>query len=79
MKLLLWDKNDYAYRYYIETSNNLQDWEVAIDRRNEKCKSWQEAKFSPRIVTHIKIIGSRVDREMEVSFYSSLEVFFRVN
>ncbi|XP_046848322.1 BTB/POZ domain-containing protein 9-like isoform X2 [Xenia sp. Carnegie-2017] len=57
--LLLWDCDDRTYSYYIEVSNDRQNWEIVSDCTKEECRSWQTAKFSPRIVTFIRITGTR--------------------
>lgn len=58
MKLRLWDQDPRSYRFYIETSTDKQNWELAVDRRNQDCKSWQHAEFSERITVFIKITGT---------------------
>lgn len=44
--------------FYIETSLNSQNWEMAVDRRDERCKSWQQFFFESRPVSFIKIVGT---------------------
>lgn len=58
MKMLLWDLEERRYRYYIETSTNNLDWQMAVDHRFKESSSWQEATFSPRITIFIRIIGT---------------------
>lgn len=59
MRLLLWDCDDRSYSYYIEVSNNRQSWETVVDQRNEECRSWQTVSFPARVVTFIRIVGTR--------------------
>ncbi|KAJ3647096.1 hypothetical protein Zmor_024638 [Zophobas morio] len=58
MRLLLWDKDDRRYRYFIETSLNQTNWEIAVDRRNEDCRSWQNIVFKERAMVFIRITGT---------------------
>lgn len=44
--------------FYIETSMDSHYWEMAVDRREERLKSWQEFKFEARPASFIKIIGT---------------------
>lgn len=59
MRLLLWDIDSRTYSYYIETSVDRIVWHTVVDKRNEKCRSWQIIKFSRRPVVYIKITGTR--------------------
>ncbi|XP_022902316.1 BTB/POZ domain-containing protein 9 [Onthophagus taurus] len=59
LRLLLWDLDDRSYSYYIESSVNIWDWEVMIDKTRENCQSWQVVKFPPRPVVYIRIVGTR--------------------
>jgi hypothetical protein len=36
--LLLWDCDDRTYSYYIEVSNDRQNWEIVSDHRKDECK-----------------------------------------
>ncbi|KAJ3647097.1 hypothetical protein Zmor_024639 [Zophobas morio] len=58
MRLLLWDKDIRYYKYFVETSINNTDWEIAVDLRNEDCKSWQNLRFKERAVVFIRITGT---------------------
>ncbi|XP_068911776.1 BTB/POZ domain-containing protein 9-like isoform X2 [Tenebrio molitor] len=58
MKLLLWDRDERSYRYFIETSVDKSNCEIAADRRNEDCKSWQILQFDQRPVIYIRITGT---------------------
>ncbi|XP_022227519.2 BTB/POZ domain-containing protein 9 isoform X1 [Drosophila obscura] len=59
MRLLLWDCDDRTYSFYIETSTNRRDWQIVVDRRNDKVRSWQNFHFTPRPVVFIRIVGTR--------------------
>jgi hypothetical protein len=58
VKLLLWDQDTRAYKYYIETSVNKSDWTVVADHKNEASKSWQTLRFTERPVVFIRITGT---------------------
>lgn len=58
LRLLLWDCDDRSYSYYIESSVNIWDWEMVVDRTRENCKSWQVVRFPPRPVVFIRIVGT---------------------
>lgn len=59
MRLLLWDlEPDRTYGFYIETSINETDWQMVVDMRNERLKSWQKFTFETRPVVFIKIVGT---------------------
>ena len=58
LRLLLWDCDDRTYSFYIETSTNQKNWEMAVDKRNEQLRSWQHFTFSARPVVFLKIVGT---------------------
>lgn len=58
MRLLLWDCDSRTYSFYIETSTNQKDWEIAVDKRHEQLRSWQQFTFESRPVVFIRIIGT---------------------
>lgn len=58
MRLLLWDLDDRTYSFYIETSTDNKNWEIAVDKRKERLRSWQKFKFQMRPVVYIKITGT---------------------
>lgn len=58
MRLLLWDFDDRAYSYYIETSLDQVNWTMVADKRNEACRSWQVLTFKPQPMSFIKIVGT---------------------
>lgn len=59
MRLLLWDCDDRTYSFYIETSTNRKNWQLVVDKRNEKARSWQNFHFAPRPIVFIRIVGTR--------------------
>lgn len=59
MRLLLWDCDDRTYSFYIETSTNRKNWQLVVDKRNEKVRSWQNFNFAPRPIVFIRIVGTR--------------------
>ncbi|KAL9696135.1 hypothetical protein quinque_015420 [Culex quinquefasciatus] len=58
LRLLLWDCDDRSYSFYIETSTNLKQWDMVVDKRNDLLKSWQHFTFDPKVVVYIKIVGT---------------------
>lgn len=37
-RLLLWDCDERSYSYYIEVSNNQQQWTKVVDRTRQACR-----------------------------------------
>lgn len=58
LRLLLWDKDNRAYSYYIEVSVDQQDWVRVVDHSHFLCRSWQRLYFKPRVVQYIHIVGT---------------------
>lgn len=58
MRILLWDCDDRSYSFYVETSTNMREWEMAVDRRAKLLKSWQTLSFTARPVVFVKIVGT---------------------
>lgn len=58
LRLLLWDCDSRTYSFYIETSVNQKDWEMAVDKREEQLRSWQQFTFPPRAVVFFRIVGT---------------------
>lgn len=56
--LLLWDKDNRAYSYYIEVSVDQKDWVRVVDHSKYLCRSWQRLFFKPRVVQYIHIVGT---------------------
>ncbi|XP_063903917.1 BTB/POZ domain-containing protein 9-like [Zophobas morio] len=58
MRLLLRDRDPRRYRYFVETSTDNSEWEIAVDLRNQDCTSWQNLRFKERVVVFIRITGT---------------------
>lgn len=50
LRILLWDCDDRTYSFYIESSTNQTDWEMLVDKRNERLQSWQSFTFPPKLM-----------------------------
>lgn len=71
MRLLLWDCDSRTYSFYVETSINQKDWEMAVDKRDEQLRSWQQFTFPPRPVVFFKIVGTyNTANEVRITFDS---------
>lgn len=57
-RILLWDCDERTYSFYIETSVNQVDWELVVDKKNERLQSWQSFTFEPRPISYIRIVGT---------------------
>lgn len=61
--MLLGNDQSYSKQYFnIETSLDKEIWEMAVDKRDEDLAGWQEFKFTQRLVSFVKIIGTKVVR-----------------
>ncbi|KAL7306296.1 hypothetical protein TKK_0001726 [Trichogramma kaykai] len=58
MKMLLWDRDERSYSYYIEVSMDEKDWVKVIDHSQYFCRSWQYLYFKPQVVLYIRIVGT---------------------
>ncbi|CAH0718693.1 unnamed protein product, partial [Brenthis ino] len=58
VRLLLWDRDNRSYAYYIEVSVDQKDWVRVIDHSNYFCRSWQNLYFEGRVVQYIKVVGT---------------------
>ena len=76
MRLLLWDKDERRCRYFIETSLNQTNWEIAVDRRNEDCKSWQNLVFKERAMVFIRITGTHNTANIVSKIKQNIFLFF---
>lgn len=54
----LFDTDNRYYKYYVETSFNKTDWELAVDHKNQESKSWQNLSFPERVTCFIRITGT---------------------
>ena len=53
IKMLLWNKDQRSYSYYIEVSMDNSDWIRVIDYSKYFCRSWQTLHFKPRVVRQV--------------------------
>lgn len=58
LRLLLWDRDNRSYAYYVEVSVDQKDWIRVIDHSKYFCRSWQNLYFEPRVVQYIKLVGT---------------------
>uniref|UniRef100_F1KWU4 BTB/POZ domain-containing protein 9 n=1 Tax=Ascaris suum TaxID=6253 RepID=F1KWU4_ASCSU len=58
IRLLLWDRDQRSYNYYIEVSMDKEDWVRVIDHTKYLCRSRQLLFFSPRVVKFVRIVGT---------------------
>lgn len=60
IRLLLCEKNNRTYRFYVETSVDENNWEMAVDMRNTDVNSSLKSVFSfnKRLVLWMKIVGT---------------------
>lgn len=58
IRLLLWDRDNRSYSYYIEASVDDKDWVKIVDHRPYLCRSWQTLHFQPRVCKFIRIVGT---------------------
>lgn len=78
VKLLLWDRDNRSYSYYIEVSVNRQNWDCVVDYQPYWCRSWQHLYFAPRAVKYIRLVGTHntTNREFHVV---ALEAMYTAN
>ncbi|XP_063619911.1 BTB/POZ domain-containing protein 9 [Cydia splendana] len=58
LRLLLWDRDNRSYAYFIEVSVDQKDWVRVIEHSKYYCRSWQNLYFPARVVQYIKIVGT---------------------
>ncbi|XP_042206116.1 BTB/POZ domain-containing protein 9-like isoform X2 [Homarus americanus] len=58
MRMMLWDKDQRGYSYYIEVSMDQKDWVRVVDHTRYHCRSWQYLHFASRVVRYIRIVGT---------------------
>ncbi|XP_023340918.1 BTB/POZ domain-containing protein 9 [Eurytemora carolleeae] len=58
INLLLWDRDQRAYSYYIEVSMDQKDWIRVVDHSKHHCRSWQYLYFPARVVRYFRIVGT---------------------
>jgi len=57
-RLLLWDCDGRCYSYFVDVSNNQQNWTRIVNKTSEACRSWQTIVFDKQPVTFIRIVGT---------------------
>jgi len=58
LDLLLWDLDDRYYQYYVEVSQDNQNWAKVVDRTSGENRSWQFLNIPDMDVKYIKIVGT---------------------
>jgi len=58
INLLLWDRDQRAYSYYIDVSMDQKDWIRVVDHSKFYCRSWQYLYFPARVVRFIRVAGT---------------------
>lgn len=58
INLLLFDKDQRYYQYYIDVSIDNKNWIRILDRTKGESRSWQNFRFQPIIAIYIKIVGT---------------------
>lgn len=60
IKILLWDRDNRSYSYYIEVAveQNSQNWIRVCDYSSFFCRSWQSIFFNAIAVKYIKLVGT---------------------
>lgn len=60
VRMLLGSNMSYSneYSFYIQTSLDNENWQMAVDKHDETLSGWQQFVFDERLVTFVKIIGT---------------------
>jgi len=58
INLLLWDRDQRAYSYFVEVSMDQKDWVKIVDHSKYHCRSWQFLYFPSRVVRYLRIVGT---------------------
>lgn len=61
------------YSFYIETSLDNENWQMAVDKRDDSLSGWQQFEFEERTTVFVKIVGSQ---SKNVSFFISNSKFY---
>jgi len=73
-RLLLWDCDGRCYSYYVDVSNNQQNWTRVVNKTTEACRSWQTIFFDRQPVTFVRIVGTH-NTANEVNYAAGLVCF----
>lgn len=57
IRLLLWDRDQRSYSYYIEVSLDGHSWITVVDYSHYLCRSWQEVFFTPHCIRYTTLCG----------------------
>lgn len=77
LKILLWDRDNRSYFYFIEVSVNQTQWERVVDHTEYNCRSWQHLYFPSRAVRYIKLVGTHnTENKVLLQFYLQLFQLF---
>lgn len=60
IELFLFDRDQLAYSYYVETSMDQKEWTRVIDHTEYICRSRQQLYFPQQVVKYIRIVGTHV-------------------
>jgi len=58
INMLLWDRDQRSYCYYIDVSMDQKDWIRVVDHSKYLCRSWQYLYFDARVVRYIRVVGT---------------------
>lgn len=50
IRLLLWDRDNRSYSYFVQVSLDGLDWVTVVDYSQHLCRSWQELFFAEKVV-----------------------------
>lgn len=67
IRMLLWDKDNRSYSYFVQVSLDCQHWVTVVNRSEHLCRSWQELPFKTRVIQFIRVVG--VHNTMNKSFH----------
>ncbi len=54
IKLLLWDRDQRSYSYYVEVSLDREDWVRVADHGQQLCRAWQRLYFPTKVVKSVE-------------------------
>ncbi|XP_052769658.1 BTB/POZ domain-containing protein 9-like [Mya arenaria] len=75
IKLLLWDRDQRSYSYYIEVSMDDKDYERVIDHTGYWCRSEQFLHFQAKVVRYLRVVGTH-NTQNRVFHLVSFECFY---
>lgn len=59
LRILLWDRDNRSYSYFVEVSVDQKCWTRVVDHTQFLCRSWQNLHFESSPVRYIKVVGTR--------------------